>query len=88
MKHLTAVRRGDTSYAMGKHYSLKHPDWDRTSAPFILSILRTPRLVGNLQRYIAEALKIREAVHGPQEHLNSKGEWARVALKRQGIIED
>ena len=88
MEHLAAVRRGDTSYAMGKHYSLKHPDWDRTSAPFIFSILRTPRLVGNLQRYIAEALKIRKAVHGPQEHLNSKGEWARVALKRQGIIED
>ena len=49
---------------------------------------KTPRLVGNLQRYIAEALKIREAVQGPVEHLNSKGEWARVALKRQGIIED
>ena len=88
MEHLTAVRRGDTSYAMGKHYVQTHPDWPRTTAPFILSILRTPRLVGNLQRYIAEALKIREAVQGPVEHLNSKGEWARVALKRQGIIED
>ena len=88
MEHLTAVRRGDTSYAMGKHYALRHPDWPKTTPPFTFSILRTPRLVGNLQRYIAEALKIREVVQGPVEHLNSKGEWARVALKRQGIIED
>ena len=74
--------------SLGKHYTLKHPDWNKISTPFTFTILRTPRLVGNLQCYIMEALKIREAVQGPQEHLNSKGEWARVALKRQGIIED
>ena len=48
MEHLAAVRRGDTSCAMGKHYTLKHPDWDKISAPFPLTILKTPRLVGNL----------------------------------------
>ena len=58
MEHLAAARRKDTTYTIGKHYALKHPDWDGEQKPFILTVLKTPRLVGNLQRYIAEALKI------------------------------
>ena len=88
MEHLAAVRRKDTTYAIGKHYALKHPDWDGEQEPFTFTVLKTPRLVGNLQRYIAEALKIREAVLASSEHLNSKGEWARITLRRQFTLQD
>ena len=87
-EHLAAVRRGDTTNAIGKHYALKHPDWDGEQDSFTFTVLKTPRLVGKLHRYIAEALKIREAVLAPPEHLNSKGEWARITLRRQGILHD
>ena len=85
-EHLAAVRRGDTVNAIRKHYALKNPDMDGETKPFTFTILKTPRLVWNLQRYIVDTLKIREVVRGPVWHFKSKGEWAMIPLRRQVIL--
>ena len=41
-----------------------------------------------MQRYVAEALHIKEAKDAGENLLNSKGEWARVALKRLMVGEE
>ena len=55
--------------------------------PFVFKILGAQGIKGNLQRYLMEALKIREAKEEGGTLLNSRGEWARVALKRL-VIQD
>ena len=85
--HLQALRREDDSYAISKHYILDHPGMKDSLNPFVFKILGAQGIRGNLQRYLMEALKIREAKEGGEALLNSRGEWARVALKRL-VIQD
>ena len=56
--------------------------------PFTLKILGASGINGNLQRYLWEALRIREAKETGEQLLNSKGEWARVALKRLVVADE
>ena len=80
---MVRFRRGDTTYAIGKHYTLKQPDWDGIAEPFSFNILKISKLNGNLKRDIAEALKIRGLARGPlrvgQDHPKKAGHPARVA---------
>ena len=55
--------------------------------PFVFKILGAQGIKGNLQRYLMEALKKREAKEEGGTPINSRGEWARVALKRL-VIQD
>ena len=85
--HQLALRRGDTSYAIVKHYNNAHPGQETVEKPFTFRVLGAGH-GGNLQRYVAEALHIKEAKEAGEKLLNSKGEWARVALKRLIVGED
>ena len=74
-------------YAIVKHYSNAHPGQETAEKLFIFRVLGAGH-GGNLQRYVAEALHIKEAKEAGEELLNSKGDWARVALKRLIVGED
>ena len=87
-EHQQALRRGDETYAIAKHYLAEHPGEEGDTHPFTFKILGGAGINGNLQRYITEALRIREAKEAGETLLNSKGEWARVALKRLVVAED
>ena len=90
MEHLEAVRRGNTAYAMARHYATEHPEWDGQgdAKPFSCKILRGPNIMGNIQRYLEEALLIRDATDKGDKLLNGRGEWGRTSLKRLAIVED
>ena len=90
MEHLTAVRRGNQSYAMARHYSSEHPDWDPNSnvLPFTSKMLKGPNIQGNLQRYLSEALLIRDFTDSGEKLLNGRGEWGRTSLKRLAIVDE
>ena len=87
-EHQQALRRGDETYAIAKHYLAEHPGEEGDTHPFTFKILGGAGINGNLQRYITEALRIREAKEAGETLLNSKGEWARVALKCLVVAED
>ena len=70
--HQLALRRGDTGYAIVKHYNSMHPGQEATEKPFIFQILGAGH-GGNLQRYVAESLHIKEANDAGEDLLNSKG---------------
>ena len=59
MGHLEAVLTGNQGYAMGKHYTVEHPEWtpgvDGQEFPFTSKILKGPNIQGNIQQYITEA---------------------------------
>ena len=89
MEHLEAVRGGNMAYAMAKHYAAEHPEWMPASGmPFSSSILKGPNIKANLNRYIGEALLIREHTNSGATLLNGRGEWGRTALRRLAIVED
>ena len=90
MEHLTAVRRRNQSYAMARHYSAEHPDWDPNSndLPFTSKMLKGPNIQGNLQRYLSEALLIRDFTDSGKKLLNGRGEWGRTSLKRLAIVDE
>ena len=90
MEHLEAVRRGNTAYAMARHYATEHPEWDGQgdAMPFSCKILRGPNIMGNIQRYLEEALLIRDATDKGDRLLNGSGEWGRTSLKTLAIVED
>merc|ERR1711954_521603 len=88
-EHQEALRLGNEAYAIVKHFKVKHQDWEHGSTdPFKFTVLRGPNIQGNLQRYLGEALEIREAVDKGHELLNSRGEWGRVQLKRLALVSD
>ena len=88
MDHLQALRRSDATYAIAKHFTNTHPGQQDMANPFTFKILGPGGIQGNLQRYITEALRIKEAKDTGKQLLNSKGEWARVALKRLIVGEE
>ena len=88
MDHLQALRRSDGTYAIAKHFANAHPGQQSMDNPFTFKILGPGGIQGNLQRYITEALRIKEAKDSGKQLLNSKGEWARVALKRLVVGEE
>ena len=89
MEHLEAVRGGNMAYAMAKHYAAEHPEWTLASGmPFSSSILKGPNIKTNLNRYIGEALLIREHTESGATLLHGYGEWGRTALRRLAILED
>ena len=67
---------------------MAHPGEQGEENPFTFKVLGGSGITGNLQRYLWEALRIREAKEAGGQLLNSKGEWARVALKRLVVAED
>ena len=90
MEHLTAVRRKNQAYAMARHYSTEHPEWDSESndLPFTSKLLKEPNIQGNLKRYLGEALLIRDFTDRGKKLLNGHWEWRRTSLKRLAITED
>ena len=42
----------------------------------------------SIQRYLGEALRIRESTKNGDKVLNARGEWGRACLKRLAIVED
>ena len=84
------MRRGNTAYAMARHYAAEHAEWDvqGDTMPFSCKILRGPNIMGNIQRYLEEALLIRDATDRGDKLLNGCGEWGRASLKRLAIVED
>ena len=90
-EHWRALDSGDTRYAIARHYQAQHPDWKedgQAGPPFLYKAISGGMVNGDLQRYILEALLIREGKEQGKTLLNSRGEWARVALKRLAILED
>ena len=87
LDHQQALRRGDESYAIAKHYAMAHPGEQGEENPFTFKVLGGSGITGNLQRYLWEALRIRETKEAGGQLLNSRGEWARVALKRLVVAE-
>ena len=81
LDHQQAFRRGDESYAIAKHYAVAHPGEQGADHPFTFKVLGGSGIRGNLQRYLWESLRIREAKEAGGQLLKSKGEWERVALK-------
>ena len=75
---------------MTKHFMQDHPQWNNSSRqqPFTMSLVKGPNLRGNLQRYLGEALHIRESTKKGDKVLNARGEWGRACLKRLAIVED
>ena len=74
---------------MAKHFVTKHPEWQPgDQAPFMFHMVRGPNIKGNLQRYLGEAMQIREHARNGADLLNSKGEWGRINLKRLAVVED
>ena len=88
LDHQQALRRGDEGYAIAKHYAVAHPGEQGADHPFTFKVLGGSGITGNLQRYLWEALRIREAKEAGGQLLNSKGEWARVALKRLVVADE
>ena len=90
LEHHDALIQGNDAYAMTKHYLQDHPQWNNSSGqkPFTMSIVKGPNLKGNLQRYLGEALQIRESTKRGDKVLNARGEWGRACLKRLAIVED
>ena len=88
-EHQEALRLGNEAYAIVKHFKAKHQDWQHgTTNPFKFVVLRCPKSQWNLQRYLGEALEIRDAAEKGVELLNSRGEWWRVQLKRLALVSD
>ena len=76
---------------MGKHFSAEHPQWtpgvDGQQFPFTSKVMRGPNIQGNIQRYLTEALLIRDK-EKTSKILNGKAEWGRTTLKRLAIISE
>ena len=70
------------------HFAASHPGEQGTEHPFTFKILGASGINGNLQRYLWEALRIREAKETGEQLLNSKGEWARITLKRLVVADE
>ena len=91
LEHLEAVLKGNQGYAMGKHYAAEHPQWtpgvDGHQFPFTSKLVKGPNIQGNIQRYLTEALLIRDK-EKTKTILNGKAEWGRTTLKRLAIISE
>ena len=89
LEHQEAIRTSNTKNAMAKHFATKHPEWQPgDQAPFMFHMVKGPNIQGNLQRYLGEAIQIREHARNGADLLNSKGEWGRINLKRLAVVED
>ena len=89
LEHQEALRTSNTKNAMAKHFASKHPEWQPgDQAPFMFHMVKGPNIQGNLQRYLGEAMQIREHARNGADLLNSKGEWGRINLKRLAVVED
>ena len=77
------VKRKNQAYAMARHYSTEHPEWDSESdnLPFTSKLLKGPNIQGNLQRYLGEALLIRDFTDRGKKLLNGHGEWGEHPSK-------
>ena len=61
-EHQKAFRLGNESYGSVKHFKSQHKDLKfGESTPFSFEVVRGPNIQGNLQRYLGEALEIRNA---------------------------
>ena len=89
LEHFEALRTGNQKYAIAKHFSKEHRDWTANNdPPFTFSIVRGPNIQGNIQRYLAEAIQIRDHASHGTALLNSKGEWGRINLKRLAVVSE
>ena len=88
-EHMDAVRRGDSSNAMSKHFQINHPDTntrDPCQQLFKVEILASKE--SNLDRYITEGIWIEDSIKEDKvPQLNSKGEWGRVNTRRLTVVD-
>ena len=83
-EHMAALRRGDQSYAIAKHYHISHQNVNtRDTNVQLFKVEVLSRKESNLERFISEGIWIEDSIkEGIQEQLNSKGEWGRISTKR------
>ena len=84
-QHLEALRGGNTSYGITKHFMQKHPDWDGVVQPFTISARGKGGIQSNLERYVTEAVAIETRKREGASLMNSRGEWGLAKLTRLGI---
>ena len=86
--HMDALRRGDKSNAMAKHFLGQHPDTNRDLNTQLFKVEVIEARKSDLERYIAEGIHIEDAVKEDRiPQLNSKGEWGRVSTKRITVVD-
>ena len=88
LEHDKAVRRGDKTNSMSKHFLAEHPETDKNQEGhlFKAKVIGAPNIQHNIVRYITEATTIEDKVNtGDSEVVNSRGEWGRIQLKRLGV---
>ena len=89
LEHLEALKKGNTAYAIVKHFKNEHPNVD-TRAELNLMRFRIvcSSIQFNLNRFITEALAI-EKMEGYRRNLNllnSKSEWGCGRLRRLAVV--
>ena len=77
---MAALRRGDQSYAIAKHYHISHQNVNtRDTNVQLFKVEVLSRKESNLERFISEGIWIEDSIkEGMKEQLNSKGEWGRI----------
>ena len=89
LEHLNALRKGNTSYAITKHYMNEHPEVNLKTQQDLMSFkVICPSIKFNLNRFITEALAIEkmESYRDNVKILNSKTEWGCGRLRRLAVI--
>ena len=75
---------------MARHYVVEHPEVDRATdpSPFTAKVVGRGAIKSNLERYITEAVLIKDANDKEDlKLLNSRGEWGRARLTRLAPLE-
>ena len=75
---------------MARHYVVEHPEVDRATdpSPLTAKVVGRGAIKSNLERYITEAVLIKDANENEDlKLLNSRGEWGRARLTRLAPLE-
>ena len=89
-EHLEGFRGTGMRNAMARHYMVEHPEVDRATdpTPFTAKVVGRGAIKSNLERYITEAVLIKDANENEDlKLLNSRGEWGRARLTRLAPLE-
>ena len=87
-EHMAALRRGDNTNAMAKHFMISHPTTPRDLYTQLFEVETVESRQSNLERYITEGITIEDSIKEAKvPQLNSKGEWGRVSTKRLTVAD-
>ena len=85
---MASLRRGDNNNSMAKHFSIEHPEMDRTTDKLFTSSV-VDRDEKNLNRYILEGLVIEDNILiNNNTQLNQRGEWGRITTRRLTVADN